>query len=253
MTNKRVFIGQMDCPLSVNIKRFAEYLLPTNERIFFDWLTTKQAMMADCLPFYYSKQRIEQETGIKKDALDKIVKRFEAMGILSTEIRTNNIGGKNRYFFMDFAKVVEHLPEIVDKDSDFSATFGAYFQALAGVQRLAVEEERASTANELYTLLNDTYKSRVRAYNKTSDRQYAVTQLARNNATDTALLRLAKRYDNDTIEGAFIAYCDDWLRGNITPEHPIIHFATYDPKNNDFPTFVVYLVEFQTAYTRKVV
>lgn len=250
MTNKRVYIGQMDCPLAVNIKRFAEYLLPTNERVFFDWLTTKQAMMADCLPFYYSKQRIEQETGIQRKSLDKIVKRFEAMGILSTEIRTNEIGGKNRYFFMDFAKVSEHLNEIVDKESDFSATFGAYFQALAGVQRLAVKEKRASTANKLYTLLNDNYKNRVKAYNRIAKRSYAVTQLARNKATDTALLRLAKRYDNDTIGGAFIAYCDDWLRGNIMPENPIIHFATYDPKNNDFPTFDAYLIEFQTSYTR---
>lgn len=251
MTNKRVYIGRMDCPLSVNIKRFAEYLLPTNERVFFDWLTTKQAMMADCLPFYYSKPRIEEETGIQRKSLDKIVKRFEAMGFLTTEIRTND-KGVYRYFFMDFAKVVERLPEIVDKDSDFSATFGAYFQALAGVQRLAVEEKRASTANELYALLNDAYKDRVKAYNRTAKRSYAVTQLARNKATDTALLRLAKRYDTDTIEGAFIAYCDSWLRGDITPKNPIIHFATYNPKNNDFPTFDAYLIEFQSSYTRAV-
>lgn len=250
MTNRKVYIGQLDCPLSVNIKRFAEYILPTNERIFFDWLTTKQAMMADCLPFYYSKQKIEAETGIKKDALDKIVKRFEAMGIMTTEIRTNDLGGKNRYYFMDFEQVGQHLNEIVDKDSEFSATFGAYFQALAGVQRLAVEEERASTANELYNLLSNTYKNRVRAYNRTSERKHDITQLARNKATDTALLRLAKRYDNTTIEGAFVAYCDDWLRGNITPQNPIIHFATHDPKNNDFPTFDTYLIEYQTDYTR---
>lgn len=253
MTNKRVYIGQLDCPLSVNIKRFAEYLLPTNERIFFDWLTTKQAMMADCLPFYYSKQRIEQETGIQRKSLDKIVKRFEAMGFLTTEIRTNEIGGKNRYFFMDFAKVCERLNEIVDKESDFSATFGAYFQALAGVQRLAVEGERVSTINELYTLLNDTYKGRVRCYNRTAERKHDITQLARNKATDSALLRLAKRYDKDTIEGAFIAYCDSWLNRKIDPDNPIIHFATYNPKNNSFPTFEVYLIEFQSSYTRKVV
>lgn len=251
MTNKRVYIGQLDCPLSVNIKRFAEYLLPTNERIFFDWLTTKQAMMADCLPFYYSKQRIEQETGIQRKSLDKIVKRFEAMGFLTTEMRTND-KGKYRYFFMDFAKVCERLTEIVDKESDFSATFGAYFQALAGVQRLAVEEERASTINELYTLLNTTYQNRVRDYNRKAERKHGITQLARNKATDTALLRLAKRYDNDTIEGAFIAYCDSWLKFDISPKNPIIHFATYDQKNDDFPTFATYLIEFQTSYTRAV-
>lgn len=249
MTNKRVYIGQLDCPLSVNIKRFAEYLLPTNERIFFDWLTTKQGMMADCLPFYYSKQRIEQETGIQRKSLDKIVKRFEAMGFLTTEIRTNEIGGKNRYFFMDFTKVCERLNEIVDKESDFSATFGAYFQALAGVQRLAVEEERASTANELYTLLNTTYQNRVKVYNRKAKRKHDITQLARNKATDSALLNLAKRYDNDTIEGAFIAYCDSWLDDDICPKNPIIHFATYDPKSGSFPTFEVYLIEFQTSYT----
>lgn len=252
MTNKRVYIGQLDCPLSVNIKRFAEYLLPTNERIFFDWLTTKQAMMADCLPFYYSKQRIEQETGIKKDALDKIVKRFEAMGFLTTEIRTNEIGGKNRFFFMDFAKVCERLNEIVDKESDFSATFGAYFQALAGVQRLAVEGERESTANELYGLLNDTYKNRVRFYNRTAERKHNITQLARNKATDAALLRLAKRYDNDTIERAFIAYCDSWLKCDIDPDNPIIHFAAYEPKSGSYPTFEVYLIEYQTSYRNAV-
>ena len=251
MTNKRVYIGQLDCPLSVNIKRFAEYLLPTEERIFFDWLTTKQAMMADCLPFYYSKQRIEQETGIKRRVLDKAVKRFEAMGFLTTEMRTNE-QGSYRYFFMDFAKVCERLNEIVDKESDFSATFGAYFQALAGVQRLAVEAERESTANELYNLLNDTYKNRVRFYNRKAERKHNITQLARNKATDAALLRLAKRYDNDTIEGAFIAYCDSWLKCDIDPDNPIIHFATYNPKNNDFPTFDVYLIEYQTSYRNAV-
>lgn len=252
MSNKKQYIGHLDCPLSVNIKRFAEYLLPTNERIFFDWLTTKQAMGFEFLPFYYSKQRIEEETGIKKDALDKIVKRFEAMGFLSTEMRTNEIG-KYRYFFMDFAKVCNRLPEIVDKDSDFSATFGAYFQALAGAQRKALEAERESTASELYTLLNDTYKSRVKAYNERHERKRDYTQLARNKAVNKAIEHIAKHYDNNTIEGAFIAYCDDWLRGNIEPENPIIHFATYDPKNNSFPTFEAYLIEFQSAYTRKAV
>lgn len=120
-----------NCPLCVNIQRLELYLLAPDEVIFFDWLVIKQSIVFQFKPFYYQSERIEKETRIKRRCLERIIKRFTAMGILFTDIRAKPNGvGCARYFNLSFTQILNRLPEIIDCESDAMKEFETYFSEL---------------------------------------------------------------------------------------------------------------------------
>lgn len=257
----------MNCPLSVNIKRLEAYLLAPDEVVLFDWLVIKQSAVFKYKWFYYSQEQIEKETRIKRRCMERIVKRFRAMGILSTQTRPKpTTGGQVRYFRMEFAVISRKLNEIIDKNNEMHKTFKTYFAALARRQANADKGKGTETLKEicernnadlLYNALVDVYRNRCEMYNdgKLTDdlpeRTKTATQFPRNAAINRQLARLADTYDTNTAKMAFTAYCDDVLTGGVSPKNMISYFLKYDEADECFTVADEYLIKFQQNYSAK--
>lgn len=257
----------MNCPLSVNIQRLEAYLLAPDEVILFDWLVIKQSAVFKYKWFYYSHERIKEETRIKRNCFERIIKRFCAMGILLTETRPKpNEQGRARFFRVEFAEISRKLNEIIDKNNAMHKTFKTYFAALARKQANADKGKGTETLKEicernnadlLYNALVDVYRNRCEMYNdgKLTDdlpeRTKTATQFPRNAAINRQLARLADTYDTNTAKMAFTAYCDDVLTGGVTPKNIIAYFLKYDEAEECFAVADEYLIKFQQNYSAK--
>ncbi len=87
-----------------------------DERVIFEGLLIKLKAF-DFRPFYWSKEVIFKETGIRKDRATKIISRFIELGIISTEIRKSVVSNRPQqitYFTIYPEKVLELLPKIFE-------------------------------------------------------------------------------------------------------------------------------------------
>ena len=214
------------CPLSVNVKNLSAYLLDIDEVVLFDWFTIKQSLVFGYKPFYYSLERIEQETRLKRRRIEKVINRFSELGFLSVDVHAKTDGpGRVRYFQIDFSQVVCNLPRIIDQENKTAGDFLKYFKALAKVQNRTRKEketkrerEAQEGAERLYNSLNEVYWRRIDMYNngeltsKKPDRCLDKTQLAKDKNVLRRLVKLSDEYDDETIRRAFTVACDDYLR-----------------------------------------
>ncbi len=282
-----------ESPLCVNLQRLTAYLLPTDEIIFFEWLTVKQFYVFGFLPFYYSNDRITKEIHINRKRLEVIIKRFVAMGILRTETSYNTSdqrGGKRKTYFVNFANVLRKLQEIIDQEHELSQTFADFFRMLNKLQTEAAKstaskgksgtkrkssqrkeqgtKEIAAEADRIYKAITATFESRCKIYNDQQEERkqrggtyefITPTMLARDKATNKALARLTQRYNDDTINMAFLAFADTLIdpgKRESSNEskillRPLYNFTRYDPQTDSYPTFEKYLSVFQRAYRIK--
>lgn len=255
------------CPLCVNIQRLSTYLLADDEVILFDWLTIKQSLIFGYKPFYYSLERIERETRLKRRRIERVIKRFCAMGMLRVETsQKSDSPGRVRYFLMNFRGVVERLPEIIDQESDTADDFNRYFKALANLQVRADrgkeskrEREAREHAEELYELLNETYLERIDMFNagkltdEAPDRIKVKTRLAQDRTIFAKLIALSAKYDDETICNSFIVLCDDFLKKSKATrkvENLLKYFLTHRPDEDVFSVVNLYLTKFQKSYSR---
>jgi len=91
-----------------------------DERVFFEALLIKYKK-SSFTSFYWSKERIFKELGIKKDRAEKIISRFKELGIISVEKKTRSFEGKPQqvnYFFLHPEKVIELLPKIFADENE---------------------------------------------------------------------------------------------------------------------------------------
>lgn len=106
----------------IRLLSFIEYdsnFFSCDERVFFEAIIIKYKSF-DFKPFYWSKQIIFDELGIKKDRADKIISKFISLGLLSTHVVTRSSDGRPQqitYFDLKVAKLIELLPKII-KDFD---------------------------------------------------------------------------------------------------------------------------------------
>lgn len=260
-------IATKHCPLCVNIQRLATYLLADDEVILFDWLTIKQSLIFGYKPFYYSLERIERETRLKRRRIERVIKRFCAMGMLRVETcQKSDSPGRVRYFRMDFKGVVEKLPEIINQDKETAEEFCRYFKALANRQIRADkgkesrrERDDRKHAEELYNLLNATYWNRIDMFNaggltgEVPDHIKVKTQLAQERTTFAKLIALSAKYDDETISKSFIVLCDDFLKGSKATrkvENLLKYFLTYRQDEDAFSIVNLYITKFQKSYSR---
>lgn len=112
------------------IKYNSDFLL-CDERVLFEALLIKFKAF-DFKPFFWSKEKIFDEVGIKKDRSTKILDKFLKLGILSKEVKKSFI--KNRpmqinYFELDPYKIIELVPKIyMERESiNIESKFKEYF------------------------------------------------------------------------------------------------------------------------------
>ena len=265
MTDQEIITER--CPLCVNIKRLATYLLADDEVILFDWLTIKQSLIFGYKPFYYSLERIEKETRLKRRRIERVIKRFCAMGMLQVETyNKTDSPGRTRYFRMDFNGVVEKLPEIIDQDKEAAKEFYLYFKTLAKLQIRADkgtesrrEREDREHAEALYKRLNEIYWERIDKYNAGTltggkpEWLKVKIQLAQDRTTFTKLSALSAKYDDNTIIGSFIVLCDDFLKESKAArkvENLLKYFLTYKSEEDAFSVVNLYITKFQKRYSQ---
>lgn len=268
----------MQCPLRTNIANAKAYLMPPDESLFFDWLIIKQSFVFKDEWFYYSRDRINDEIHIKKDRLNVIVKRFEAMDILSvkTEQKPNEVG-RTRYFKVNYGEISKRLNEFIDESNPVYRIFELYFQALTrradNRERGTFEESQykknlASYTQEIYDILCNAYKDRVEMYNggelnfqrsQRPKRKINAANLARTAKVNRLLRDLSKIYDATSIEYSFIAYSDALIRAKHTEsgerylkkvEKPLAYFLTTDA-DGYFPVVNEYLDYFLNHYSHQ--
>lgn len=109
--------------MGVDVLNFMKYnsnFFTCDERVFFITLLVKFKSF-DFKPFFWSKEKIFQEVGIKKDRANKIIKKFKELGFLSTELRKAQIDGRPmqvNYFDIDGGKIIDLLPQMLHSDED---------------------------------------------------------------------------------------------------------------------------------------
>ena len=255
------------CPLCVNIQRLASYLLADDEVILFDWLTVKQSLVFGYKPFYYSLDRIEKETRLKRRRIERVIKRFCAMGLLQVATSQKlDSPGRVRYFRMNFRGVIGKLPEIIDQESDNAEDFKRYFKALANIQERAErgkeskrEREDREHAEEIYNSLNGVYWERIDMFNagrltgEKPERVKTKIQLPKDNSIIEKLKSLSSKYDDGTICDSFTVLCDEFLIGAKAVskvDNLVKYFLTYKPEIDSFSIVDLYITKFQKNYSQ---
>jgi len=222
-----------DKPVAVectNIMRLQDYLLPPDEIIFFDWLVVKQISFK-YVQFNYSEKRIEEETHIKRSRQEKIEEKFKQLGFLETEVKLNKrISSHVRYFYLNLITLYreEVLSSVIRRESNYFHEWLEYLYYHASIQNkisngISPETFKAhrKIIDDLYEILNQTYKRRIEMYNKGDlteekpKRGKIAVQIPRNKTLERYLFHMLSTYDSDAIKSAFSAYIDDILTNQI--------------------------------------
>lgn len=98
-------------PLAINIRKLQRYnysYFGCEEVVFFEYMVVKGNAFKH-KPFYHSSETIFNETGIKKHSLNTIIKRFEELGYISTEVKGMP---KVKHFTVHYPKIHDDLPKI---------------------------------------------------------------------------------------------------------------------------------------------
>lgn len=105
----------------LNFMQYDSNFFVCDERVFFEALLIKYKK-SNFTSFYWSKEKIFKELGIKKDRAEKIISRFKEMGIISVENKkTKSSEGKPQqvnYFFLHPEIVIEILPKVFGDEEE---------------------------------------------------------------------------------------------------------------------------------------
>lgn len=105
----------------LNFMQYDSNFFVCDERVFFEALIIKYKK-SNFTSFYWSKEKIFKELGIKKDRAEKIISRFKELGIISVENKkTKSSEGKPQqvnYFFLHPERVIEILPKVFRDEED---------------------------------------------------------------------------------------------------------------------------------------
>ncbi len=249
--------------LCTNVIRLQSYRLKPDEVILFDWLVVK-AISFKYKPFHYSQLRIEAETRIKRSRQEAIFHFFEELDFLQTSVQVNAAtNGRVRFFEISFFILSQTsvLAVIMDEQSELFKHFIQLAKYHSKKQDAPKQVEQKQDKNKqvterLFAMLDKVYDERREMYNNgklTPDiptRTKTKTQLVHNAAIERKLVKLANRYETESICDAFRAYCDAVLVGDEKPERPLHYFLTYDEVQESWTVFERHLDRFTLTYSQ---
>jgi hypothetical protein len=99
-------------PFAINILKLQRYnfnFFSTEEVVFFEYVVIKGRSFICRAEFFHSSETIRRETGIKKHALNSIIKRFVNLGILGIKVKGMP---RVKYFTLNYQRIIELLPQI---------------------------------------------------------------------------------------------------------------------------------------------
>lgn len=254
----------LDCPLALNVARTKDYLLPCQERSFFDFMVMQQLRNDIGKCFSLSRAKIGNDLGLKRHTIERIEKRFCAIGILQTTTSKNpsaNNGGQTMFYSVSYANIVLKLNEIIDEQSESFVSFKSWFALLAKEQKKTIKAnerknkttttEITKSTKELYGSLCEMYKSRLELYNEQTNvsRLKLYAKFPCSNEELKSIQRLAQRYDKETILNAFLVFSDEVLENKRKGvKNHLKNFAFFDAQNNKFKVFDECLNKYLLCY-----
>lgn len=103
-----------------------------DERVMFEFLLIK-FKSHNFKPFYWSKEKIYEEAGIKKDRATKILDKFIKLGIITKEVRKSFVDNRPlqiNYFDLNAAAIIEIVSEmfIPNEEKNYEQILAAYLR-----------------------------------------------------------------------------------------------------------------------------
>ena len=254
---------KIEAPMCVNIVRLQDYLLPPDEVVLFDWLLVKQCYVFHHKSFYYSQRRVEKETRIGRRRFETIVQKFKEQGWLWSEVAPSGTRRSAvRRYLVFYDAIARILPKLVRYDTGTYALYKSYLAKMLqkskavgakSTDRLPVDVEMEVIA--LKDRLQAVYESRVKQHNDAVavglllGNKRVVDKLPFREGLQSYLRKLIEKYPTDTIEHAFVAYCDQVLGGKLRPESFMGYFLHYNAVTDEFPIFNTCLDAYVTTYS----
>ena len=254
---------KIEAPMCVNIVRLQDYLLPPDEVVLFDWLLVKQCYVFHHKSFYYSQRRVEKETRIGRRRFETIVQKFKEQGWLWSEVAPSGTRRSAvRRYLVFYDAIARILPKLVRYDTGTYALYKSYlakmFQMSKAVGAKSTDRLPADVEMEVIALkdrLQAVYESRVKQHNDAVavglllGNKRVVDKLPFREGLQSYLRKLIEKYPTDTIEHAFVAYCDQVLGGKLRPESFMGYFLHYNAVTDEFPIFNACLDAYVTTYS----
>lgn len=254
---------KIEAPMCVNIVRLQDYLLPPDEVVLFDWLLVKQCYVFHHKSFYYSQRRVEKETRIGRRRFETIVQKFKEQGWLWSEVAPSGTRRSAvRRYLVFYDAIARILPKLVRYDTGTYALYKSYLakmlQMSKAVGAKSIDRLPADVEMEVIALkdrLQAVYELRVERHNnavasgRMPGNKRVVAKLPFREGLQSYLRKLIEKYPTDTIERAFVAYCDQVLRGKLRPESFMGYFLHYNAVTDEFPIFNACLDSYVTTYT----
>lgn len=254
---------KIEAPMCVNIVRLQDYLLPPDEVVLFDWLLVKQCYVFHHKSFYYSQRRVEKETRIGRRRFETIVQKFKEQGWLWSEVAPSGTRRSAvRRYLVFYDAIARILPKLVRYDTGTYALYKSYLakmlQMSKAVGAKSTDRLPADVETEVIALkdrLQAVYESRVKQHNDAVavglllGNKRVVDKLPFREGLQSYLRKLIEKYPTDTIEHAFVAYCDQVLGGQLRPESFMGYFLHYNAVTDEFPIFNACLDAYVTTYS----
>lgn len=254
---------KIEAPMCVNIVRLQDYLLPPDEVVLFDWLLVKQCYVFHHKSFYYSQRRVEKETRIGRRRFETIVQKFKEQGWLWSEVAPSGTRRSAvRRYLVFYDAIARILPKLVRYDTGTYALYKSYLakmlQMSKAVGAKSTDRLPADVEMEVIALkdrLQAVYESRVKQHNDAVavglllGNKRVVDKLPFREGLQSYLRKLIEKYPTDTIEHAFVAYCDQVLGGKLRPESFMGYFLHYNAVTDEFPIFNACLDAYVTTYS----
>lgn len=234
--------------LPVMINAAEAYRLDAVDCYLFSWFCVKQRQFG-YKPFYYGRERIEQETGIKRKRLENFVKMMSDIRILTYEDKSNNIG-KVRYYHVNFEAIVNNAEHILNPNHPLSAEIVQSFKK-EWVDYLN-QKKGDEDLKIIMKFINDIFKERYNNFHvitkSESPEPYNILDCPLFQEQD--LIKLYNMYEVEELAKGLENYFDTWLRNNKwgkCSKNPLEELLIFDERRQTF----VHFYESLEAYHRK--
>ncbi|GEM_PF-6338934 len=237
-------------PISTNFKTLSQYdfeKVAVDEILFFEWLMIKRLCFGD-ETFFYQRERVEKEIGIKKARFETIKGIFIDLGLIVEQKGWNHT---THYTVND-----EFVNAFLTKGlkPDFKDYVTKEILNLKFNEGKKLSDMEKADANFLLKQLNGVYNDRRKIYSDKpgNNFEYSYTQLPANEKELGQLLLLKYTINNDrTIINSFTSFIDSVIEGaegNVIS--PISLFTKVDKEKGAFPKFDYHLSYYNQRYSR---
>lgn len=247
MENKGDFIKT---PLFSNTVRFQYYLLSPDEAVFLDWLIFKQVNF-NFKPFFYSQQRIEKETRIKRTRLESIIREFQSKHYIDVAVVPEAVSKlKTAHYSVNFDAIQECLMFIINGDNkEYYAEWDEYLECCKN--KIKHTKMQADVdVEKLHADIVDLYNKRLKMYNKGKLYKKSTTTLPKGKKILKELGMACTEYGEVGLQHAFTAYADAYLKGEFRVKTNMLSFFLTN-QSGTFSVINQWLEVFNSSYSHK--